>query len=331
MISLVKKLGCRAIAISLLSGFAVASHAGSCIDQTPGLLSSSASLTTSGEHSSSYQTYQAFDGDNSSMWISSTWETPAWLAYDFAEPTFIEKYSIHYSNGSIRTRAPKDFELQGNNGNSWVTLDKRHNETNWAGSEERSYTVSTPGYYQEYRLLITDDNDNREDIVVISIGELTLERCSCDYASEQIPTLSANNSQVLVSGNFSSTYLSWQAFDSSDSSMWISEVWQTPAWIGYTWSTLRFVEQYAIKFANGSLTSRAPKDWQFQGWNGNSWVTVDQRSHQTNWGGSQKRHYSVANPGAYTQYRLLVLDDNDNRSGIVVVSMGDLSMRGCAL
>ncbi|NRD75340.1 hypothetical protein HQQ94_19345 [Shewanella sp. VB17] len=56
-----------------------------------------------------------------------------------------------------------------------MTLDTRDNETNWSGNEARCYGLSYPGYYNQYRLLVTDDNDSRNGVVVISIGDLSLE------------------------------------------------------------------------------------------------------------------------------------------------------------
>ncbi|MEZ4359050.1 MAG: zinc-dependent metalloprotease [Kofleriaceae bacterium] len=131
------------------------------------------------------------------------------------------------------------------------------------------------------------------------------------------------------SGVYSSTYEAWRAFDSSNSTMWISGVFQTPAWISYQWSNgPKTVTSYAINFVNGSLTSRAPRDWTFQGWNGSAWVTVDTRSAQTGWLGVERRVYTVASPGSYIKYRLHVTDDNDSRAGVVVISMGRLELIG---
>ena len=111
------------------------------------------------------------------MWISQTWETPAWIAYDFGTSTTITHYSITNTNGSLTSRAPKDFQLQGWNGISWTTVDARANETNWSSGIQRTYEVSTPGSYTKYRLYITDDNDSRSGVVVISIGNLELLGC----------------------------------------------------------------------------------------------------------------------------------------------------------
>lgn len=155
---------------------------------------------------------------------------------------------------------------------------------------------------------------------------------SCSTSTAQVPTMTSATTPsgvVSRSGAFDSTYEAWRAFDGSDSSMWISATFQTPAWIGYQWASgSRTVTSYAITFVNGSLTTRAPKDWTLQGWNGGSWVVVDTRSNQTSWLGVETRTYPVASPGSYSAYRLNVTDDNDSRTGVVVVSMGRLQFFG---
>jgi hypothetical protein len=61
----------------------------------------------------------------------------------------------------------------------------------------------------------------------------------------------------------------------------------SPVKIAYRWGDgPRNVTSYAITFVNGSLTSRAPRDWTFEGWNGSSWIVIDTRSAQTSWLGS---------------------------------------------
>jgi Dual-action HEIGH metallo-peptidase len=151
-------------------------------------------------------------------------------------------------------------------------------------------------------------------------------------APNLVPSMtSATSPSGLVeqSGVFSSAYEGWQAFDASNSTMWISSVFQTPAWISYQWSDgPRTVARYAINFVNGSLTSRAPRDWSLQGWTGSSWVTVDSRNAQTGWRGVERRVFLVASPGSYSKYRLNVTDDNDSRAGVVVVSMGRFELMG---
>ena len=151
---------------------------------------------------------------------------------------------------------------------------------------------------------------------------------------DQVPTATGDTPAISSSGIFSSAYEAWRAFDSdiSSQSMWISEVFETPAWIAYDFGTSTMVDRYQINHANGSLlTSRAPKDFTFEGWNGSSWVILDTRTDETDWISASPRFYDVASPGRYTQYRLHITDDNDARSGVVVISMSDLQFLRCGV
>lgn len=154
-----------------------------CYDMTPNMTSATTPygvVTRSGVHESDpfFEAWHAFDSSISSMWISAIGQTPAWIAYDFQVPRTINKYSITYTNGQITTRAPKSWQLQAWTGSSWVTKDSRSNQTNWSGFQTRVFNVSQPGTYMKYRLHVTDDNDSRSGIVVISMGNLTLDVCS---------------------------------------------------------------------------------------------------------------------------------------------------------
>lgn len=160
-------------------------------------------------------------------------------------------------------------------------------------------------------------------------GILVLNSTAHAACVDQVPTLSGSSSNVTTSGNFDSTYPGWKAFDASGS-MWLSETWETPAWISYQFSTTKKIDRYTIEFTNGSLTSRAPKNFQLQGSNGSGWVTLDTRTNQTGWQHSETRAYTVSNPGNYSRYRLNVTDDNDSRSGVVVLSIGDLELQTCS-
>jgi len=274
-------------ALLLLVGLTPAAFgAVSCVDQVPTLTGNTSAVSTSGDFSSSYLGWEAFVSQitGSSMWISETFETPAWIAYNFGSNRVVNRYTITNTNGSLTSRAPKDFSLQGWNGSSWVTVDSRTNQTGWVSGTARSYDVASPGSYSQYRLHITDDNDARSGIVVISIGDLRFERCSCTgVLNDQVPTLTGPSLSLSTSGTFGSSYPAWKAFDSntSGSSMWISELWETPAWLDYNFGSDRLLTQYQLRNSNGSITYRAPQNFQLQGWNGRSTVAVDNSPNQT--------------------------------------------------
>ncbi|RKH30092.1 hypothetical protein D7X12_39290 [Corallococcus sicarius] len=165
-------------------------------------------VTSSGAYGTTYEAWRAFDSTHSTMWISSQGTIPAWIAYEWANgPKRVTHYAINYANGSITTRAPRTFTLQGWNGSAWVVVDTRPNEINWAGHERREYPVAAPGTYVKYRLNITEDNDSRAGIEVISMGGLELLECQTDVVPPTVPVLTgftpvspSNNTQPSLTG-----------------------------------------------------------------------------------------------------------------------------------
>jgi len=159
----------------------------SCVDRVPTLTSNTSAVSSSGIFNSTYQSWKAFDGDVSggSMWISDVFETPAWIAYDFNFETVIESYLIRNCNGHpLTSRAPMDFTFEGWDGSDWVILDTRTGETNWISCQPRIYMVTEPGRYSRYRLYITDDNDIRDGVVVISISDLQFQVCQVELFAD---------------------------------------------------------------------------------------------------------------------------------------------------
>ena len=136
-------------------------------------------VTRSGVYSSAYEGWQAFDSDTSSLWLSQTWQDPAWIAYEWNDGArMIDQYTIYFRNGShLESRAPRDWTLQGWSGSAWITVDTRTNQTNWATNATRTYSVTNPSRYTKYRLHVTRDNDSSSNIVVVSIGHLDLKGC----------------------------------------------------------------------------------------------------------------------------------------------------------
>ena len=123
---------------------------------------------------SGYPLRNAFDKNRTSVYLSQLY-VPAEVGYDFGVNTVVTSYNITYSGGDITTRSPNDFTLQGYDG-TWNVIDQRYNQNAamWASSgNERLYSVSRPGNYTQYKLVVTDDNDARSGVVTISIGELT--------------------------------------------------------------------------------------------------------------------------------------------------------------
>lgn len=157
-----------------------------------------------------------------------------------------------------------------------------------------------------------------------------------DCTVSLVPTmtdLTAPSGEVIRSGALDGQDdEAWHAFDRNTSTQWISALDQTPAWIGYQWGDgPRKVKSYSILFINGSLTTRAPRDWTFEGWDGANWIVLDTQTNQINWAGFEKRTFTIPSPGVFSMYRLDATEDNDPRpeAPIVVISIGELDLVGC--
>src|SRR5689334_2911310 len=70
----------------------------------------------------------------------------------------------------------------------------------------------------------------------VASAELTTPTAAAGCTTNLVPPMtgpSTPGGMVTRSGDYSGSYPAWKAFDASPSSMWISAVNQTPAWIGY--------------------------------------------------------------------------------------------------
>ncbi|WP_434383483.1 hypothetical protein [Melittangium boletus] len=167
-------------------------------------------------------------------------------------------------------------------------------------------------------------------------GERSVTATWSCMASSQVPVLTgpkAERGAVTRSGVYENQeeYEAWRAFDdNAQESLWISEAWpKEPVWIGYEWTDgPRRITSYVLTFANGALTSRAPRDFELQGANDGDWETVDRRTEEGDWKSGEQRRYAVTTPVAYSRYRLLVTEDNDDRAPIVAISLRDLTLLG---
>ncbi|MCP3064034.1 discoidin domain-containing protein [Myxococcus sp. K38C18041901] len=292
-------------------------------------------VIASSEASASNPAWHAVDGSDSTMWLTASGQSTAWLTYEFFDgPRTLSHYAIKFSNGSLTNRAPRDWTLQGWSGSAWNTLDTRTLQTNWGGAEEREFSITTPGAYRKYRLMVTEDNTAGTGVDVLSIGRLSFYNCACATIVNQVPVMTsatAPSGTVAGSGFLQAGNEPWKAFDNVDTSasMWLSSK-ATPSWLSYEWpGAARILTRYAIKFPNGEAVTRAPKNWTLQAWNGSSWVVVDTRVDEFNWTSAERREYPLSVPRTFTRFKLDITDDNDPRTGVETVSIARLEFLGC--
>lgn len=137
-----------------------------------GVSSAYGKVTSNSQYASKYAAWKAFSDNHVNYWVSGLYDSPTWIAYEFTTARRVRAYRFHFANGpSLRTRAPKHFQLQVKIGGSWVTVDERCCETNWAGAEERTFKLSNDAVGTHFRIMFFDDNDSRTNskIIVISM------------------------------------------------------------------------------------------------------------------------------------------------------------------
>ena len=116
----------------------------------------------------------------------------------------------------------------------------------------------------------------------------------------------------------------FKAFDGLNNlDSWVTVENEMPCYLGYEFMSLTKITEYNIVSRDhSSASTRTPKDWSFEGWDGNGWVTLDVRSNETGWGLNESRKYMISNPGEYTKYRINVLSNN----GDPYTAIGELEM-----
>jgi len=90
---------------------------------------------------------QAFDNSPSTRWASGDSQpAPQWIAYDFGSAVSVAQITIQSGDNAIRAaRAPRSFEVQySDDGADWNTATSFTDESAWAVSEVRAYSV-VPG------------------------------------------------------------------------------------------------------------------------------------------------------------------------------------------
>ncbi|MFJ7839916.1 discoidin domain-containing protein [Lysinibacillus sphaericus] len=130
-------------------------------------------ITSSGDYSTSYACWKAFDGKNatySDSWITTSGAPLGWIQVNFGTSKVYNQLSFTTRNHTdSNTTAPKEFKILGSfDGVSWTELALIQNQTGWKQNETRIFEFNNLRAYQYYRLQITVANSTSYS----AIGEL---------------------------------------------------------------------------------------------------------------------------------------------------------------
>jgi hypothetical protein len=106
---------------------------------------------------------------------------------------------------------------------------------------------------------------------------------------------------VSASTILSTSYPAWQAFDKNNSTAWASSTSGPPQWLEYEFPSPTVVNRYVLR----ATSTDAPVTWDFQAWNGSTWVTLQSIVNAPKVGTDTT--YNFTNTTAYTKYRMFML------------------------
>jgi hypothetical protein len=117
----------------------------------------------------------------------------------------------------------------------------------------------------------------------------------------------------IVESNMNPTN-AYRVFDHISAGTWLSS--SPAATIDFDFQTPVLIREYTL---DPSTTGKPalPKDWTFEGFDGNQWIVLDKQSNVTNWTSSTFKYYTLDNTQVFSKYRLNVTANNGDPSLII--------------
>ncbi|MFU8854942.1 ThuA domain-containing protein [Micromonospora sp. SL1-18] len=135
-------------------------------------------IRVNGENPPNETKAQLIDGNNNTKWLARG--NTGWAEVRLEKPAAITRYALTSAN-DFDDRDPKNWTLQGSqDGQNWVDLDKRSNETFPQRFQTREFKFENSTVYPWYKLDITANNGNKD----IQLAELRLLGPSAGPAPE---------------------------------------------------------------------------------------------------------------------------------------------------
>ena len=140
-----------------------------------------------------------------------------------------------------------------------------------------------------------------------------------------IPLMTSNTtpSGVVSANNFyqsSPTYAPYKAFDrsvSTNTNHWLTDG-AVPLWLEYEFPSSKVIVAYSLETNYNNL----PNSWQFQAWNGSTWVVLDTVTGNTS---NNYQTRTFTNTVAYTRYRIYITALNGSNTGLGELRMFDVA------
>lgn len=145
------------------------------------------------------------------------------------------------------------------------------------------------------------------EVTATQTGNATLNLIP-EMTSNTSPSGIARASSVLTL--YDNDYQPWNAFNSTSDDLYWNAVAQY-GWIEYQFMEKTIIDKYMLKARQTLDYNRAmPKNWTFEGFDGEKWIVLDTKSNQAAWQIHEERSFNFINTVAYSKYRLNVSANN---------------------
>lgn len=243
-------------------------------------------------------------------------DMPFQVVYDFVTPTCINAYKIYYkalAEGS--DRAPISWTFEGSADNEkWTVLDTHEDDKNWKMPDVRYFPFTNSTRYRYYRLNVSAHGASTcLELYQLEYFKAPSSRTDLTYGTNHVSSTSelvSGDAAFLFDDVFKHTGDAGAAKDKSKNHricMYVNE--GNPFAVTYDFEEPTCVNAYEICFdAVGGITSRAPRDWTFEGSNDTNaeWTVLDTHRFVDVWKCPERRVYSFANCARYRYYRLKI-------------------------
>jgi hypothetical protein len=230
-----------------------------------------------------------------------------WMQQELGESQVANRYSITSGNDAP-DRDAKSWEFLGSNdGENWLVLDTRTDETFGERNQTRDFTVSNDQAYKFYRINITANNGGN----LLQISEwrvLSLQLIDpsnpADVTTAAVISVSNDNvngaqgaegSSKLIDGDTNSKFLA--GFSSG-------------FWMQQELSQAKVIDKFTLTSGNDA-PDRDAVDWVFSGSNdGNSWSDLGSFTNEVFSDRNETREFTISNSNAFVYYRITITANN---------------------
>lgn len=271
--------------------------------------------------------YRGFaDDDGDTWWMANT--STGWLKIDFGSDNSatLRTYKIQVNNQPEPNRAPKAWTVQGSNNDSdWTTIDTVTSQTSWGNAEVREFTCDdTSTAYRYFRINITENNGDAK--VQVALWEMY--GTSSYYPPQVFPpwVMTSDNTPsgvVSASTEVNAANMAYKAFDGNTESKWTTDN-VTTGWLAYEHTSVMDIRRYDVTGPISGQETMAPKNWTFEGYDGEDWVVLDTQTNQTDWSAAEVRSFNLSGLAQYTKVRINITENNGHAN---LLSIVELKMR----